>query len=87
MRLLIHLKHVRYGLGLVYSSGSKELPMFLAKIVSVCVVGILTALTARRVFNEVNAAKARAHVKRPEAPTAVTRLRQDPATGVYYPAE
>jgi hypothetical protein len=61
--------------------------MFLAKIVSVVVVGVLTALTARRLLNEVNAAKARVPVKEPQMPIAVTKLRQDPATGVYYPAE
>jgi hypothetical protein len=61
--------------------------MFLAKIVSVVVVGVLTALTARRLLNEVNAVKARVPVKEPQMPNAVTKLRQDPATGVYYPAE
>jgi hypothetical protein len=61
--------------------------MFLAKIVSVVVVGVLTALTARRLLNEVNAAKARVHVKETQTPNAVTKLRQDPATGVYYPIE
>ena len=61
--------------------------MFLAKIVSVVVVGVLTALTARRLLNEVNAAKARVHVKKTQAQDAVTKLRQDAATGVYYPVE
>ena len=61
--------------------------MFVAKIVSVVVVGVLTALTARRLMNEVNAAKARVHVKNTQNQNAVTKLRQDPATGVYYPAE
>ena len=61
--------------------------MFIAKIVSVVVVGVLTALTARRVLNEVNAAKARVHVKKTQAQNVVTKLRQDAATGVYYPVE
>jgi hypothetical protein len=61
--------------------------MFIAKIVSVVVVGVLTALTARRVLNEVNAAKARVHVRKSPTPNSVTKLRQDPATGVYYPVE
>lgn len=61
--------------------------MFVAKIVSVVVVGVLTALTARRLMNEVNAAKARVHVKNTGPQNTVTKLRQDPATGVYYPAE
>ena len=61
--------------------------MFIAKVVSVVVVGILTAITARRLLNEVNAAKARVHVKNTHQQNAVTRLRQDPATGIYYPVE
>jgi type II secretory pathway pseudopilin PulG len=61
--------------------------MFIAKVVSVVVVGILTAITARRLLNEVNAAKARVHVKNTQQQNAVTRLRQDPATGIYYPVE
>ncbi len=61
--------------------------MFIAKIVSVVVVGVLTALTARRLLDEVNAAKARVHVKKANPENSVTRLRQDPATGVYYPVE
>jgi hypothetical protein len=61
--------------------------MFIAKIVSVVVVGVLTAITARWLMNEVNAARARVHAKKPQDQNAVTRLRQDPATGVYYPVE
>jgi hypothetical protein len=61
--------------------------MFIAKVVSVVVVGVLTAITARRLLNEMNAAKARVHAKKPEQQNAVTRLRQDPATGIYYPVE
>jgi type II secretory pathway pseudopilin PulG len=61
--------------------------MFVAKMISVVVIGVLTAVTARRLLNEVNAAKARVHVKNAQTPNAVTKLRQDPATGIYYPAE
>jgi hypothetical protein len=63
--------------------------MFVAKMISVVVIGVLTAVTARRLLIEVNAAKARVHARaRAQAqPNAVTRLRQDPATGVYHPVE
>ncbi len=61
--------------------------MFIAKVVSVVVVGILTAITARRLLNEMNAAKTRVQVKNTQQQNAVTRLRQDPATGIYYPVE
>ena len=58
--------------------------MLFAKVVTVIIAGVLTVLTARRLMNEVNAAKARV---KPRQPDTVTRLRQDPATGIYYPVE
>ena len=61
--------------------------MFFAKVVTVIIAGVLTALTARRLMNEVNAAKARVHAKTSQQPSAVTKLRQDPRTGIYYPAD
>ncbi len=60
--------------------------MFIAKIVSVVVAGILTGITARLLLAESNKAKARVHAKA-RKPATVTKLRQDPATGVYYPVE
>jgi hypothetical protein len=61
--------------------------MLFAKVVTVLVAGVLTAITMRRVISAVNAAKARVHAKTPQQPNTVTRLRQDPATGIYYPIE
>ncbi len=61
--------------------------MLLVKVVTVVIVGVLTALTARRLLSEMNAAKARVNAKAQRQPTSVTKLRQDPRTGVYYPAE
>ena len=58
--------------------------MLFVKVVTVVIAGVLTVMTARRLMNEMNAAKVRV---KPRQPTAVTKLRQDPATGVYYPAE
>ncbi|MGB8313260.1 MAG: hypothetical protein WCE69_02125 [Aestuariivirga sp.] len=59
--------------------------MLFVKVVTVVIAGVLTVMTARRLMNEINNA-AKVRVK-PRQPTAVTKLRQDPATGVYYPAE
>ena len=56
--------------------------MLFAKVVTVIIVGVLTVLTARRLLNEVNAARARV---KPRQDNAVTKLRQDPSTGIYYP--
>ena len=58
--------------------------MFFVKAVTVVIAGVLTVMAARRLLNEVNAAKVRV---KPRQAGTVTRLRQDPATGVYYPVE
>jgi hypothetical protein len=55
------------------------------KLLAVVVAGVLTVLTIRRVMQQLSAARVRAKVERPSTPRAVTRLRQDPSTGVYYP--
>jgi hypothetical protein len=56
--------------------------MLFVKVVTVIVVGVLTVLTARRLMSEMNAARARV---KPRQPNTVTKLRQDPSTGIYYP--
>ncbi len=61
--------------------------MLLVKVVTVVIAGVLTALTARRLLSEMNAAKARVNAKAQRQPASITKLRQDPRTGVYYPAE
>ena len=58
--------------------------MLFAKVVTVIIAGVLTVLTARRLMNELNAAKVQV---KPRQPNTVTKLRQDPATGIYYPVE
>lgn len=59
--------------------------MLLLKAVTVVIAGVLTALAVKHVMGEVEAAKARVRVKTADARRPVTRLRQDPRTGVYYP--
>lgn len=61
--------------------------MFILKAVTVIVAGVLTALAVRHVMREVEVAKARVKVRPTRGPRTVTRLRQDPRTGVYYPAD
>lgn len=58
--------------------------MLFAKVVTVLLASVLTVMAARRLMREVEAAKVRV---KPRQPNTVTRLRQDPATGVYYPVE
>ena len=58
--------------------------MLFVKVVTVVIAGVLTVMTARRLMNEMNAARVRV---KPRQPNAVTKLHQDPATGVYYPVE
>ena len=58
--------------------------MLFAKVVTVIIAGVFTVLTARRLMNELNAAKVRVN---PRQPNTVTKLRQDPSTGIYYPVE
>jgi hypothetical protein len=62
-----------------------EMLMF-AKLATVALAGILTALAVRRVMGEVEAQRAKVRV-RPQEPARPKALRQDPATGVYYPAD
>jgi len=55
------------------------------KALTIAVAGILTAAVIKQVMDGLNAAKAKVAVKRTQDPRAVTRLRQDPRTGIYYP--
>jgi hypothetical protein len=57
--------------------------MLVLKMLTVAVAGVLSALAVRQVMQAVEAQKAKARVKTP--PQTVTRLRQDPKTGVYFP--
>jgi hypothetical protein len=59
--------------------------MFLLKAVTVVVAGVLTAMAVKHVMGELEAARARVKVKRDPQGRSVTRLRQDPRTGIYYP--
>jgi hypothetical protein len=55
------------------------------KALTIAVAGILTAAALKQLMDALNAAKARVAVRRPADSRAVTRLRQDPKTGIYYP--
>lgn len=55
------------------------------KILTVAVAGVLTIVTMKRLFEQLQAQKARVKSAGTQPAPAVTRLRQDPGTGVYYP--
>ena len=55
------------------------------RALTITVAGILTAAAIKQVMDGLNAAKARVVAKRRVNPRSVTRLRQDPKTGIYYP--
>ncbi len=55
------------------------------KALTITVAGVLTAAVIKQLIDGLNAAKARVAARRPIDPRAVTRLRQDPKTGIYYP--
>jgi hypothetical protein len=59
--------------------------MIFIKAVTVLVAGVLTVLTLRSVMNRLQAAKVRVNPKTPRHPGEMTKLRQDPVTGIYYP--
>ncbi len=55
------------------------------KALTIAVAGILTAAALKQLMDGLNAAKAKVAARRPADPRKVTRLRQDPRTGIYYP--
>ncbi len=56
------------------------------KALTITLIGLLAAAALKQLMDGLNAAKARVAVKRPPVdPRRVTRLRQDPSTGIYYP--
>jgi hypothetical protein len=57
----------------------------LLKIITVLVLGLLTAILARKLFEQMAAARARVRVRARRSTHAVTRLRRDPETGIYHP--
>jgi len=54
------------------------------KLVTILVACVLTVLTLRKIM-QLSASAAKVKVARPKPQRTVTRLRQDPETGVYYP--
>ena len=61
--------------------------MVVLKVLTVLVAGILSLLAIRRMMRELEAARVRVRAGQPPRPRSMTRLRQDPRTGVYYPEE
>ncbi len=59
--------------------------MFTFKLLTMLVAGVLGLLAIRHMMRELDAAKVRVKSTSPRQPRSVTKLRQDPRTGVYYP--
>lgn len=59
--------------------------MFVLKAVTVIVAGVLSVFAIRHVMRKMEAARVKVRADRPRDPRAMTRLRQDPRTGIYYP--
>lgn len=59
--------------------------MLTLKAITVVVAGVLTIMAVRQIMNQVEAAKARVKSNSGQRQRPMTRLRQDPRTGVYYP--
>jgi hypothetical protein len=59
--------------------------MLTLKAITVAVAGVLTLLAVRHVIRGLEAAKVRVRTKTDPGNARVTRLRQDPRSGVYYP--
>lgn len=57
----------------------------LLKAVTVLAVSVMTAVIARKLYEQVEASKARVRVKAKHKGQGITRLRRDPVTGVYHP--
>jgi len=56
------------------------------KLLTVFVAGVLTVVTLKRLFELLQAQRAvRVTTRQANPPNTVTRLRQDPQSGVYYP--
>lgn len=63
----------------------KEKGMFLLKFVTIIAVGLVTLLALKLVIGRLHAARVR--VKPAQPARTVTRLAQDPRTGIYYPEQ
>jgi hypothetical protein len=82
-------KRVHYGRDSDYNHWDdgvgRERETRMLKLLTVVVAGILTVVTLRRVFQQLQAQKSRAVTRRAGDSRSIRRLRRDPQTGVYYP--
>ena len=61
--------------------------MLIVRALSVLVAGVLTVFALKRMMAGLDTAKVRVNPQQASRRRKVTRLRQDPRTGVYYPEE
>jgi len=61
--------------------------MLLVKTIAVVAAAVLSVAALARLMAQFNAARATARVRTRPAPRAMTKLRQDSRTGIYYPED
>lgn len=59
--------------------------MIVLKAVTIIIAGLLSVLAVRHLMQQAEAVKVRVRTKYRADPRGMTRLRQDPRTGIYYP--
>jgi hypothetical protein len=57
------------------------------KVLTIAVAGVLTVATLKRIMDQFLLQKSPVRAQAPHSGQTVTRLRQDPVTGVYYPEQ
>jgi hypothetical protein len=57
------------------------------KVLTIAVAGVLTVATLKRIMDQFLLQKSPVKAQTPRDNRTVTRLRQDPVTGVYYPEQ
>lgn len=57
------------------------------RTIAIAAAGLLATYAVRKVMAGVEASRVKARAQAPQDARAVTKLRQDPRTGIYYPEE
>jgi len=57
------------------------------KFLTIAVAGVLTVITLKRIMDQFLLQKSPVRAQAPRNNPPVTRLRQDPVTGIYYPEQ
>jgi hypothetical protein len=61
--------------------------VLMLKLLTVALAGVATTMFVRRIMGELESARIKVKASQPQSGQVIRPLRQDPRTGVYYPAE